>query len=124
MWCLVLLVHEVLEGRVTTLLKQHAVIEALLQHRVHFCLQVKQLLGERQRILDVVIVVYYSLAALLDVRIHLLDDEAKRLWVSLKYYVHQIEFLEPRIVEHVLTACFLFYDRLGFLGDELIFNDL
>ena len=123
-WRLTALIHEVLERRVTTLLELHAVVETLLKHGVHLGLQVKQLLRESNWIFEEVLVFHDSLATLLDVRIHLLNNETKSLRVSLEDHIHQVELFKSRVKEHVLAASLFFDHRLSFFGYQLVLHDL
>ena len=124
MWRVLLRIHEVLERRISSLLEEHRVVKAFLQHGVHLGLQVEELLCERDGVLEVGFIIDDSFTTLLNIGVHLLDNQPKCLWVSFEHRIHQIQILKPRVVKHVVAAGLLLDDRLGFLGDQLVFDNL
>jgi len=110
MWRVLLRIHEVLERRVSSLLEEHRIVEALLEHCVHLCLQVEELLCERDWVLEVNFVVDDSFTSLLNIGVHLLDDQSECLRVSFEHHVQQIQVLKPRVLKHVIAAGLLLDD--------------
>ena len=117
------LVHEILEWRVSTLLELHAIVKTLLEHIIHLLLEFEQLFGEINGVFQKILVLHYSPASCFDVWIHLLNYKDKSVWISLEDIVHEIEFLESCMLEHIRAASFFLDHWLCFLSDQLLLNN-
>jgi hypothetical protein len=69
-------IHKVLERGVSSLLELHVVFETLIEHLVHLCLELKQLLSEQDRVSETLFIFHDFFTALLDVRNHLFDHQS------------------------------------------------
>lgn len=64
------------------------------------------------------------LAAVEDVRIHLLDDQAKGVLVSLENLVEQLELIQVFLFKHVNAARVFRADQFSHLCNEFHLHDL
>ena len=99
------------------------VIEAVVDQFVNFSLELKQLLSEQMRVLDIVLLHNDLLAALKDVWVHLLDDQAEGVLVTLKGVVQQFKLIQVLLLEHVDAAGVFRADCFGHLCNQLILHD-
>ena len=97
-------VHEVLERNVSVLLESDIIQETLLNHLVHFSLQLQKFLSEINGILQECIISNDLLSSTLNVGSHLLDDELEGALDSLEESEHECEFIELLVLEHLIAT--------------------
>jgi hypothetical protein len=76
------------------------------------------------RVFHIVLLHDNLLAAVKNVRIHLLDDQAKGVLVSLENFVKQLELVLVFLFKHVDAAGVFRADHFSHLCDEFHFHDL
>ena len=86
-WRELLLVHELLEWVVTSFLEHHLICEAVIDQLIDFSLELEKFLSEKMWVFDVILVHNNFLVPIKDIRVHLLNDETKRVLVTLKNVV-------------------------------------
>ena len=86
-WRELLLVHELLEWVVTSFLEHHLICEAVIDQLIDFSLELEKFLSEKMWVLDIILVHNDFLAPIKDIRVHLLNDETKRVLVTFENVV-------------------------------------
>ena len=99
-----LLVHEGLERYVAVLLELDVILEALLYHAVHLCLEGQEPRGKLDGVLDEGLVHDDLVSSRLNVRLHLLDDVLEGALDSAEHLVHEGQLLELAVLEHGVAA--------------------
>ena len=76
------------------------------------------------RVFDIVFVHDDFLTAIKDIGVHFLNDEPKRVLVTLKNVVKQFKLVQVLLLKHVDAARFLRTHGFSHLGDELVLHNL
>lgn len=98
---------------ISVLLESDVILEGVLNHVVHFGLQLEQLLGELNRVFQEGFILHNLFAPFLNIRTHLLDYVFKRRLHSSEDSEHQSQFVEFGVLEHLIAAGVLIHQILS-----------
>ena len=123
-WRELLLVHELLERVVTSLLEHHLVAKTVLDELIDLRLKSKELFRKEMRVLHVAFVHDNLSSTIKDVRAHLVDNQTKSSLVSLKNVKEEFELFKVLLLKHVDAARILRADNFSHLRDKLSLDNL
>jgi len=108
-----------LETAVTALLKLNIRVEAVRYLLVHVTLEIKQLLSEKNGVINVCLIVDDLRALGLDVLVHLLHDAGQVGFTARKALVEHFKVVLEYILDHMFQACIFVNNLLIALSYQL-----